>query len=398
MPLTTRKPRSEWIDHVPRVGDDPNDPVEVMRDAWRRGDGPGVEPGLFDLGAGVGSDERNRRRDVARMEVALAHTGDHDIDRTQGPTGFFGNEHARSIRRFQERNGLRSDGLIRPGGPTMRRLRNQLVSADPTRDTGTAAPPSRKHAGSEKETQVAIAPLLAIPAIAAGWSEIAGIAALAGKALLGGAALAIISSLRSDTPEGGASPAEGDADARHRQALLTRGTEVFLMPFQPGYQNSRGDADTQRGNSIIVEECNKILLEEFPKLEGRVKHAGGATEDGEGKVKVKVKETYIPNRYNPDNPRLGSTRPDITYTFDGNDKERININTASMLADGTTTTLPERKQLEKLSRLSQRVVTAMRKLRPGETDTEYAEEARKVCREILQDAKDLYDREDTDDE
>ncbi len=69
-----------------------------------------------------------------------------------------------------------------------------------------------------------------------------------------------------------------------------------------------------------------------------------------------------------------------------------------MLVDGTTPTKRERRQLEKLSRLGQRVVRAMPKLRSGMDEDEYAELARDVCRDILQDAKDTFDDDAADDE
>ena len=69
-----------------------------------------------------------------------------------------------------------------------------------------------------------------------------------------------------------------------------------------------------------------------------------------------------------------------------------------MLVDGTTPTKRERRQLEKLSRLGQRVVRAMPKLRPGMDEKKYAELARNVCRRILRDAKDTFDDDAADDE
>ena len=385
------------MSYVPRIGDDPNDPVEIMRRDWRRGEGPVVRPDLFDLDAGVGSYERNKRLDVAGMELALAHTGDYDLDPTEGPTGHFSDEKGRAIRRFQERNSLRPDGQIRPGGPTVRTLEKQLVSTAPTRDVSTGR--ERRAAGEatgtkrkgEGETQVAALPLVIAGGVAA-WPEIAGIAAFAGKALLGGLGIAGLVSLRGDTPEDGTESAERRAEARHGQALQERGVEVFLRPFY----ESRGDEFTQRGNDIVVRECDKILREDFPELEGRVEHIGGATKKGKGVDKEK--EIDIPNKYNRDNPRLGSTRPDISFNLDRNDEQRFHINTASMLVDGTTPTKRERHQLEKLSRLGERVARAMPKLRPGMDEDEYAKLARDVCRDILQDAKDTFDDDAAEDE
>lgn len=398
MPMTTRQARRERTDPFERVGEDPDHPVAVMRRAWRRGARPVARPGLFELTAGIGTNERNGRDDVAKIEQALSLTGDYDLARTEGPTGHFSDAKARAIMTFQRRNNLRVDGQIRPGGPTVRALRKQLVSTSPTRDVSPAgekpaageAPGGRRKA--DAEVQVAALPLIVAGGVAA-WPEIAGIAAFAGKALLGGLGIAGLLSLRGDTPEGGGEPAGDDAEARHGRALQDRGVEVFLRPFH----ESRGDEFTQRGNDIVVRECDKILRADFPELEGRVEHIGGATEEGEG-VKKK-KEIDIPNKHNPDNPRLGSTRPDISFMLDGDEKKkRFHVNTASMLVDGTTPTKRERRQLEKLSRLGERVVKAMPKLRSGMDEGEYAELARDVCRDILKDAKDEFDGEGTGDE
>ena len=288
MPMTTRGPRRERSGPFTRFGENPDGPIEVMRRAWRRGERPVARPALFDLAAGIGANERNKREDVVGIEQALSLTGDYDLALTEGPTGYMSNAKGRAIMAFQERNGLRVDGQILPGGPTVRALEKQLVRTAPTRavsparERGTAGEASGGRRKAEDEVQVAALPLVIAGGVAL-WPEIAGIAAFAGKALLGGAALAGLLSLRGDTPEGSTKPAEGDAEARHREALHTRGVDVFLKPFQ----ESRGDEHTERGNSIVVSECDKVLREEFPELKGRIEHSGGATVGGEGKKKVK---------------------------------------------------------------------------------------------------------------
>ena len=116
------------------------------------------------------------------------------------------------------------------------------------------------------------------------------------------------------------------------------------------------------------------------------------------KINAQIAQIDIPNQHNRDNPRLGSTRPDISFWLDRKKTRRFHINTASMLVDGTTPTKRERHQLEKLSRLGQRVARAMPKLRPGMDEDEYAKLARDVCRDILKDAKDTFDDDNADDE
>lgn len=81
---------------------------------------------LLALGAPVGIEGRNRREDVARLELLLGLAGAHDLDATDGPTGFFGQRLDQSIRRFQNRNGLKVDGVVRPRSETISRLAQML--------------------------------------------------------------------------------------------------------------------------------------------------------------------------------------------------------------------------------------------------------------------------------
>lgn len=70
----------------------------------------------------VGQGAPNRRADVARVETFLDRAGDLDLAETEGPTGYFGTALDQGIRRFQKENGLKVDGLINPGGPTITAL------------------------------------------------------------------------------------------------------------------------------------------------------------------------------------------------------------------------------------------------------------------------------------
>ncbi|MEW5994122.1 MAG: peptidoglycan-binding domain-containing protein [Candidatus Zixiibacteriota bacterium] len=73
----------------------------------------------------VGPGQPNRREDVIKVETILGNTGDHDLMKTQGPVGFWGEPQEKSVRAFQQKNGLKVDGLLNPGGPTISSLRNQ---------------------------------------------------------------------------------------------------------------------------------------------------------------------------------------------------------------------------------------------------------------------------------
>ncbi|MBT4891093.1 MAG: peptidoglycan-binding protein [Rhodospirillales bacterium] len=70
----------------------------------------------------VGNTSSNNRRDVAKVETLLGKAGYLDLDKTDGPTGYYGERLKQSVQRFQKANGLKKDGLINPRGETMRIL------------------------------------------------------------------------------------------------------------------------------------------------------------------------------------------------------------------------------------------------------------------------------------
>lgn len=113
--------------HKPRdaFGRVPPEPeFDAFRSAWKAG------ASLFDLFGGepvkleqpVGPEATNRRPDVAKVETFLGRTGDLDLGRTEGPTGYYGSRVEAGIRGFQKDNALRVDGLINPNGPTLQRI------------------------------------------------------------------------------------------------------------------------------------------------------------------------------------------------------------------------------------------------------------------------------------
>lgn len=103
----------------------PSEPVfDGFRTAWKLGaslvDLFGEAP--VRIGRPVGQGAPNRRADVARVETFLDRAGDLDLAETEGPTGYFSTALDQGIRRFQKENGLKVDGLINPGGPTITAL------------------------------------------------------------------------------------------------------------------------------------------------------------------------------------------------------------------------------------------------------------------------------------
>ncbi|MCA1910226.1 MAG: peptidoglycan-binding protein [Magnetospirillum sp.] len=78
---------------------------------------------FFTLGAPVGPDQPNRREDVIRVETILGNTGHHDLSRTDGPVGYWGQRQEKAVKDWQSQNGLKVDGLLKPGGPTITSLK-----------------------------------------------------------------------------------------------------------------------------------------------------------------------------------------------------------------------------------------------------------------------------------
>ena len=88
---------------------------------------PAVGNDWFALSAAVGPEPApNRREDVLKVQTLLGQAGHYDIKRTYGPTGWWGGTGERAVKDFQKQNGLKVDGLLNPGGPTIKRLEDQL--------------------------------------------------------------------------------------------------------------------------------------------------------------------------------------------------------------------------------------------------------------------------------
>lgn len=81
----------------------------------------------FNPSGSIGDRGKNDRNDVANLEGLLRLTGDMDLSRTDGPTGYYGSRLDEGIRRFQTRRGLTVDGVVNPGGQTIRALKTELA-------------------------------------------------------------------------------------------------------------------------------------------------------------------------------------------------------------------------------------------------------------------------------
>jgi hypothetical protein len=98
---------------------------ETARTDWMNGAPLGEIFGdkLFDLQAGVGADQPNRRGDVFKLQALLHRGGFLDSAATEGPTGYWGGRDDYALRNFQKENGLSIDGFAAPDGETMGTIR-----------------------------------------------------------------------------------------------------------------------------------------------------------------------------------------------------------------------------------------------------------------------------------
>ncbi|MBN2752108.1 MAG: peptidoglycan-binding protein [Rhodospirillaceae bacterium] len=98
-----------------------DDRFGAFQQAWKSGASNaelfGDDP--FQLGGPVGAgSSANRRPDVAKVETFLGRTG-HYKPLKDGPSGYVSNSLDEAIRGYQTDNGLKVDGILNPGGPTI---------------------------------------------------------------------------------------------------------------------------------------------------------------------------------------------------------------------------------------------------------------------------------------
>ncbi len=87
---------------------------------------PGNSPSFFDLDSDVGLGFPTRRADNIKVQTILGNAGDLDLAKTDGPTGWGLYTLDDAIRSYQKRNDLKVDGWLRPGGPTISKMRDQF--------------------------------------------------------------------------------------------------------------------------------------------------------------------------------------------------------------------------------------------------------------------------------
>ena len=80
---------------------------------WRR----------FSLSDDVRFDKPNNRHDAFKVESLLGYGGYMDLEKSGGPLGLATGRLEKPIKEFQAKNGLKIDGLLKPGGPTITKMK-----------------------------------------------------------------------------------------------------------------------------------------------------------------------------------------------------------------------------------------------------------------------------------
>ena len=350
--------------------DDADQRFPAFQKAWQQGASNeemfGDDP--FKLqGAVGGSGADNHRPDVAKVETFLNQADYYQPPTDDGPSGYHGNTLDKAIRDFQGDTGLTVDGTLKPGGLTIGALKDKLTKAPfspvlyAQADTGTqndAAPPDQPERQQVAQLAPAATRLLQ-------WGVPAAIAS--GQAAR---------NLLEDWWDKPSAPPQ-DKPTDQPSTLTNPGLEDTLRDaISRPLENSRGDATTQRGNDIVVDECSKVIKAEFPELGDHLQHRGGATEKGEGLKKVKEEVLN-----GPGDKWQGGSRPDVTFQFGDEEKERYRINTTTMRGDRMTSR--EQASFENLKRnLGNDLASWVPKLRPGMDEDEYRATVRDACRDV----------------
>ncbi|HLO75372.1 MAG TPA: peptidoglycan-binding domain-containing protein [Magnetospirillum sp.] len=403
--LFTDEPDKQWVSGLGYEGgswrikptsfqeDDADQRFPAFQKAWRDG-APndrmfGDEP--FKLHGSVGgSGVDNHRPDVAKVESFLTDTGYYKPLTEDGPSGYHNGNLDKAIRRFQQDNGLAVDGVLKPGGPTIAKLKDAVgvgdgSSALAAKPTSPGAPMLFAQSSSDSQTDASlVAPadqqLAQAGPVAARmmvqWGIPAAIAA-------GQAARNLLEEWQkkpTDLPPPEPSPPVSppqpvDVPTRLENPVLE---DTLREAMSRPLENSRGDPTTQRGNDIAIDECLKVMKAEFPALGDHIQHRGGGTQDGKGKETVQ--EEVING---PGGKWLGGSRPDITLQHGNDPKERYRINTTTMRGERMTSR--EQASFDNLIRnLGNDLASWMPKFRPGMDEDEYRAKAREVCRKAAE--------------
>jgi peptidoglycan hydrolase-like protein with peptidoglycan-binding domain len=282
-----------------------DEPFADLRRRWSAGERFADDDSMFALGDSVGENGANDRLDVAKVQVVLHNEGRFDLDRSDGPTGYFSSPLAEAIRQRQADHGLADDGVLLPGGETIVSLKSPTPARE--RDSLGAALPARPGERPKADSgrppagvKVAGLPVVLVPAaVAVGrWMLQEGAkrtaarlaaelatkqASSAANAIRSAPAVAAATPNSMETPSAAASATEPPkpeiVSEGAVRAWLDAGRAGLTLPMA----GSRGaDYPTQKALNITAKACREVLNEMWPEYAEIVQHRYGATRDGKG--------------------------------------------------------------------------------------------------------------------
>jgi peptidoglycan hydrolase-like protein with peptidoglycan-binding domain len=339
----------------------------------------------FALTGGVGREAVNDRPDVIKAQTLLGHAGYVDLERLGGPTGWYGKPLELGIRQYQKDNGLVVDGVMLPGGETIRSLEQDFGSA--FRKFASPGPDlvdrhhdrlARGESGLLRMDRASDAPYGVPPAAVEGQDKISA-----------GEQMAQLRWARPGAPFGPLPVPKAPVIALPRRKQPLEKYDDFLaqnrIALLDGIRNVFGDIaerhetdNTRLSSNIIVQECNEVIRENVPLQ--NFKHIAGASEGGEGKKELS--EKAVKGR-KLERGGGGHSFPDVLF-LDKETNKVVAINSATESSPGKYI----RREVKSFDRLMQNVGEWVAKItgkkRPDESEDDYRKRARQVCEEAFE--------------
>jgi hypothetical protein len=328
------------------------------------------------------------------MEMWLGQTGYYDLDRREGPTGYGSPTVDDAILSFQKDHALTADGWAGPGGETEKAL--QRTAEAPSVPEAKATSIGFSLLGDDNPFQM---------------QRGRRVGEHAGR--LGPLVAPLLNLLRPDKPPSDSAPqanapsprgsdqpvdpnlpvqrpTDGSTAPRLRsedfgvqpqsagEAVLF--DEILLMANPDG---RRGGKEADRSNQILVQECERILDEEYPHLRGKILHIAGGKEGGRNDGRP-VAEKLIRSVDDPDGKTSsGGSLADIMYGKSREGDVYAGANTMTTKADGTPTANEWRRFQNLVRNAAGRFMGQVPKLGPNVDEDEVRRASVKTCRGIL---------------
>lgn len=173
------------------------------------------------------------------------------------------------------------------------------------------------------------------------------------------------------------------------QQPVAEGLFGIIMEINP--HGSRGKPETEKANRIMVRSCMETL-QEYPEMAGKLRHVAGARLDGDEEGKYLTEEVVRPDGSKTfSRPDASFGRPNREEKVDQDWPYTARMNTVDTKKTGdehdeASHTANEGRRLTKLKGyIKTGVVGWARKMKPGETEAEYAEYTASRCRAMWDD-------------